>query len=104
MSFRILQLDVEEQERYVMLREQMRGIMAEEHGLDLLLNAIVAVGGEFTRDDIERWVQETWNYSSDNRDTVGFCHGPERLIAIPDPSEQLAGAAGKFQFAGLSSE
>ena len=104
MSFQILQLAIDEQDRYVNLREQVRGIMAEERGLELLLNAIVAVGGEFTRDDIERWVQETWNYSSDNRNTVAFCHGPERLIAMPDPAEQLANIGGQFQFASFSSE
>jgi hypothetical protein len=83
MSVQILQLEPKEQGEYVELRETVRAIMARECGLELLLNAIVATGPDFTRDTIERWVNGTHSYSLNDRDVAAFCYGPERLIDTP---------------------
>lgn len=83
MSFQVLLLDPREQGEYVELRERVRKMMAQEHGLELLLNAIVATGDENTRVRIDRWTEASYRCSRVDRDVSAFCHGPERLVSLP---------------------
>lgn len=77
-----MSLDMDEQQNYVEIREQVRAIQAQNNGLELLLNAIIATGSETTLDEVREWVAGVEEQGINNRDLPGFCHDPARLITV----------------------
>lgn len=82
-----MNLNPAEQSNYETVREQVGAILAQPNGLELILNAIVAQGPEFTIDEIDQWVSGV-KYI-DSREVAALCHGPERLLTVESTTIDL---------------
>jgi len=76
----ICNLTPEGRKAYEKIREQIGAVLAQEDGLNLAMNALIATGPETTTTDMELWLKGVEDI--DVRDLVGFCHGPERVFIV----------------------
>lgn len=76
-----LNLDPDDQERYVQYREIINTLLGQPDGLTFILNAIIAVGSETDHTSAEQWFKKVTD-GRDARDLVAECSGPERIIGV----------------------
>ncbi|MFI5212660.1 MAG: hypothetical protein ACHQTE_01740 [Candidatus Saccharimonadales bacterium] len=77
-----MDLSASDQVSYEHLREIVAAIQAQDNGLELILNALVATGPEATFEEIGTWVEGVRGLNFDSRRLTALCHGPERLLTV----------------------
>lgn len=82
-TVRFLDLNDQERQGYIELREQIGAMLNQPNGLQLVLNAIVAKSGETVTQEIYEWLVAV--IVIDPRDLNAMCYGippdaPQRII------------------------